>query len=127
MVANDDVIKVVQEAVRQFGVAVQKFQAKTLPTIVLSDAPPAIKIVIQEASSPKFLHETARKLAGKAAVCVETWDGYVTINGERSDAILVNYWTQGRGPIFFAQRYKLNPFEWVGEAISGEEASVLQG
>jgi len=125
VVSNDDVIKVVQEAVRQFGHAVQKFQAKTLPAIVLSDAPPAIKIVIQEAS-PKFSHETARKLARKATVCVETWDGYVTIDGERSDAILVNYWTQGRGPIFFVQRYRLNPFEWVGEAIAGEETSVLQ-
>jgi hypothetical protein len=125
VVSNDDVMKVVQEAVRQFGGSVQKFQAKTLPSIVLSDTPPAIKIVIQEAS-PKSSHETARKLAGKATVCVETWDGYITIDGERSDAILVNYWMQGRGPIFFVQRYKLNPFEWVGEAIAGEEVSVLQ-
>jgi len=81
VVSNDDVMK----AVRQFGGSVQKFQAKTLPSIVLSDTPPAIKIVIQEAS-PKSSHETARKLAGKATVCVETWDGYITIDGERSDA-----------------------------------------
>jgi hypothetical protein len=125
MVSNDDVIAVVREAVRQFGADIAKAKADVLPTIVLSDAPPKIKVVtvIQGGNltdSVRWSHDEARKFAKKWTVCVETWDGYATVAGERSDAILVNYWTEGRGPIFFVQRYTRRPFEWVGAAIAGE-------
>jgi hypothetical protein len=73
VVSNDDVMKLVQEAVRQFGDDIRKSRRDVLPTIVLS-----------------------------------------------------NYWIEGRGPVFFIQRYKRNPFGWVGAAIAGEEVSGLK-
>ena len=125
--SNEDAIKVVQEAVRQFGGDIQQFEGDILPAIVLSDEPPKIKVVnkieVEKAKlieSVKFSHETALRLAKNWAVCVETWDGYATVDGEKFDAILVNYWVDGRGPVFFAQRYRRSPFRWVGEAIAGE-------
>jgi hypothetical protein len=135
--STDDVIKVVQEAVRQFGEDTLKW-VDVLPAIVLSDDPPKIRVIskVQVTSDVdprptlkdhvRLSHDVARKWARSSTVCVETWDGYITIDGERSDAILCNYWVEGRGPIFFAQRYRRNPFEWIGPAIPGEETTPAE-
>jgi len=60
------------------------------------------------------------------AVVVEAWDGYAITNGERRDAILLNVWVEGRGPLFFLQRYQRDPFELTGGTVDGADSSTLQ-
>jgi hypothetical protein len=132
MATDDEVVKLVQEAVRQYASDIQRMSPNTRPVITLSNAPPKVEIVsvMEGGSMPESIrlaHESAPRLAKRWAVCVETWDGYVTTaDGERTDAILVNYWMNGLGPIFFIQRYKLHPFQWYGSALAGEDAAYLK-
>jgi hypothetical protein len=71
----------------------------------------------------RMSHDMARKMSQTAAVCIEVWDGYVTTDGNRADAILISWWVEGRGPFSLFQRYRRDPFELIGEGGGGTTQS----
>ena len=110
---------------------IQTSQQPPLPSITLIHSPPKPKIVIKTKSKTlsdavRLSHDTALRMSGQAAVCIEVWDGYITTEGDRKDAILINLWIEARGPFFFVQRYKRDPFELLGSAVDGTDYSAIE-
>lgn len=112
--------KLVSAAAEDFWVAIQKSGRPPLPEITLvPESGPKIAMVIEAPTLTEAValsHETAEQMGQRYAVCIEVCDGYVTTDGQKSDAILINLWVEGRGPMFFARRYRRDPFELLDTA-----------
>lgn len=123
--------KLVSGAAQQFWIDIQRSGRSPLPCITLiPESPKPKSVIVIEADTLEeavhLSHDTARKMSQTAAVCIEVWDGYAITDGNRADAILINLWVEGSGPLFFFQRYRRHPFELVGEASGGEDNSASE-
>ena len=110
-----DVPKVVSGAAQEFWLEIQKSKTSPFPKITLMYESGPTTEINTDAGTPEASieqsHATARKMSQTAALCIEVWDGSVTTDGETSDAILINVWVEGRGPLFFSRHYRRDPFE----------------
>ncbi len=126
-----DVPKLVSGAAQAFWVEIQRLERTPLPVISLihEDPKPRVEMIMEGTTleeAVRLSHDTARKMSQTAAVCIEVWDGYATIEGNRTEAILINLWVEGCGPFFFVQRYRRDPFELVGGALGGTDPSASE-
>lgn len=111
-----DVPQLVTAAAADFWVAIQKRPDRPpLPEITLIRESGQKTVMVMQGrtldEAIELSNKTAARLSQTVAVCIEVRDGYVTRDGRRTDAILVNAWVEGRGPIFFARCYRRDPFE----------------
>jgi hypothetical protein len=119
-----DVPKLISGAAQEFWVDIQKSERPPLPVITLIYESGTRIVMVTEGAATledavRVSHDTARKMSQKAAVCIEVWDGYATTDGKKADAILINWWVEGRGPFFQFQRYRRDPFELIREGGGG--------
>lgn len=105
----------------------RKSEGPMLPTLMASDDPPnAPVITVIEGSTLEEALRLARQATNAISkvtrAYVLAWDGYVTLDSERSDAILMEaYESSLEQPALLAQRYKRRPFQLVGSIVSVDE------
>lgn len=130
MLSLADVPKLVSGVAQEFWMEIQQSERPPLPSIALfSNSKPKVLMKTEAGTLERAVelsHETAQKMSRLYAVVVEAWDGYAITDGDRRDAILLNVWVEGRGPLFFLQRYRRDPFELTGGTVDGTDASALQ-